>query len=238
MRIVSWNCRDGFDSKAAALMALAPDLAIVPESHQRPEIALESFFAKPVPHLWTGTNPTKGLGLFAPGAMSLDRLTPDKDSQGDHAVAGRAIHDTVETTVVGVWTVPHEAEGDRYLAAASGIVDRYATILASRTAILAGDFNVSGRTCLKGLTDFAAMLHERFGLVSAYHIYHDISFGAEKVGTLWWRYHENDEFHCDFVFVPEKWKVTNVEVGSYAVWGSPDAIARSDHAPLIVDLER
>ena len=29
MRIVAWNCNGGFHRKAAALMALAPDIAVV-----------------------------------------------------------------------------------------------------------------------------------------------------------------------------------------------------------------
>lgn len=238
MRMVSWNCRQGFDAKAAALLALAPDIAVVPESHQTPAVALGSLFDEPVPHVWAGTIPGKGLGIFAPGAVSLDRVAPDNESHGEYAVAGRALHGAVETIVVGVWTVPYATKGDPYLAAASGIVDRYATALASGHAILAGDFNLSGRTCLAGLTAFAGAMRERFGMVSAFHTHHGIQIGGEDVGTLWWRGDEEQAFHCDFVFVPATWKITRVEVGAYAVWGSATSAARSDHAPVIVDVER
>lgn len=241
MRIVSWNCRQGFDAKATALLALAPDLAVVPESHQTPAVALDSLFEKPVPHLWTGTIPGKGLGIFAPGAVSLERVTPDKESPGAHSVAGRALHalhGKVETIVIGVWTVPHVTKGDPYLAAASSIAERYATILATGHAILAGDFNISGRTCLAGLTAFSQSMRERFGMVSAFHAYHGVPIGGENVGTLWWRGDETQAFHCDFVFVPATWKITRVEVGAYAAWGSATSVARSDHAPVIVDVAR
>lgn len=65
--------------------------------------------------------------------------------------------------------------GDRYLAAASGIVDRYATPLASGHAVLAGDFNVSGRTCLAGVTAFVDAMRERFGLAAIFHTGSDFS---------------------------------------------------------------
>jgi hypothetical protein len=238
MRIVSWNCRQGFDSKTGALLRLAPDLAILPESHQRPAIAGESLFGNPVPHLWTGLLPSKGLGVLAPGATSLEMLPPENDRAGNHGIAGRARHGSDETTVVGVWTVPLASVGDPYLAAAYGIVEKYATALASGNAIMAGDFNVSGRTCLAGVTAFFREVRERFGLVSAYHAFHRVEVGGEPAGTLWWRGDERAAFHCDFVFVPAAWTITNVELGSYEAWGSSSAQARSDHAPVIVDVAR
>lgn len=238
MRIVSWNCRQGFDAKANALLALAPDLAVVPESHKSPAIARTTLLDRPVPHLWVGTIPQRGLGLFAPSAKSLDYVAPDRPGPEEYGIAGRAVHGAVETSVLGVWTIPAAGSGDRYLTAASGIVERHAKTLMSGHTILAGDFNVSGRTCLAGLTNFAQELNERFGLVSAYHAHFGVPIGAESAGTLWWNYHEEQPYHCDFVFVPEAWKITSVEVGCFAKWGTADATARSDHAPLIVDIVR
>ena len=238
MRIVSWNCRQGFDAKAEALLALNPAIAVVPESLSSPAIAQRSLLAFPVPHLWTGNIAAKGLGLFAPGADSFEVIDPENDSSGALGIAGRAFHGDRETTILGVWTIPGSKGGNPYLEAAHGIVDRYAKVLASGSAICAGDFNVSGRTDLRGIRKFSEMMKSRFSLISAYHAFHGLKIGDEPTGTLWWRGKENDSFHCDFVFVPESWRIQNLEVGSYEMWGAENSIARSDHAPVIVDLDR
>lgn len=236
MRIVSWNCRRGFDEKAGAFLGLRPDIGIVPESCESPLIAQPGLFEAAVPHQWTGHYSQKGLGVFSPGADRLKRIDPEKSNIGDHGLACSVTRAGVTTGVVGVWTIPGAGSGDRYLTAARSIVDRYTAFLKSGTAVLAGDFNVSGRTALRELAEFARHLEERFGLVSAFHSHRGISIGTESVGTLWWRGSEQDAFHCDFVFVPKKWKLLHVEVGTYADWGAEHASARSDHAPVIVDV--
>ncbi len=165
-------------------------------------------------------------------------VAPDLESYGQFGLAGCACLGGEETIVVGVWTVPAHDEDARYLAAAKGIVDRYAQVLGSGRAILAGDFNVSGRTDLEGVTAFFRAMRERFGLVSAYHTFNKLPIRTNDVATLWWLFDESKTYHCDFVFVPEAWRIANVMVGTYADWGSVNAKARSDHAPVIVDVVR
>lgn len=236
MRIVAWNCRQGFDAKASALLALGPDIAVVPESKQLPAITQASLLAPAIPHRWAGPLATKGLGVFAPGADSLDVVDPERSVPGDWSMAVKARHANRETVVVGVWTVPP------YLAAANAIVNRHEEALASGNAILAGDFNVAGNTNGRadkaGLLGLMKRLRERCGLVSAYPAWTGHAVGEESVGTLWWKGDPAQAYHCDFVFVPQTWRILKVEVGGYAEWGAPGAKARSDHAPVIVDVER
>jgi exodeoxyribonuclease III len=238
MKVVTWNCCQGFDGKAGALLALRPDIAVVPESHSRPAIAEASFFQRAVPHRWTGSLVAKGLGLFGPTADRLESIDPVRDAPGECGIAARAWHGNQQTTVVGVWTVRGSKSGNSYLKAAQGIISRYSDILEGEDAVVAGDFNVSGKTDRAGLLSFVRMMQERFGLVSAYHTFTGLGIGEERDATLWWQGKESQPYHCDFVFVPAAWAITNVEVGSFAEWGAADAMARSDHAPMIVSLER
>ncbi len=220
------------------MLALNPEVLVVPESCQRPQIAMSSLFNRAVPHLWDGVLPNKGLGVFAPGADELKLIAPESGGSGSIGIAGGACHGAVNTTVVGVWTVPGTVGRNPYLAAAAGIVDRYQKTLGSGNAVVAGDFNVSGRTDRAGMVAFGRMMKERFGLVSAYHAHAGVEIGDERGGTLWWRGKLADAYHCDFVFVPAAWRIRRVEIGSYEQWGAPGVVARSDHAPVIVDVER
>ena len=238
VRIVTWNCRQGFDAKASALLALKPDIAVVPESSWRPAISEPGLFASAVPHLWAGAILMKGLSVFAPTAERLERVAPQVDALGEVGLAAEAWHGAQRTSVVGVWTVPTSKGGNPYLTAARGIMERYAAVLERGEAVVAGDFNISGKTDQAGLVAFKRMMRERFGLVSAYHAFHGIEIGEEREGTLWWRGKEDAHYHCDFVFVPATWRVTAVEVGSFAEWGGNEAVARSDHAPVVVTVER
>ncbi len=236
MRIVSWNCREGFDRKSAAFLALKPDIGIVPESCRAPAIIQPGLFGDGVPHAWTGHYLNKGLGMFAPGAERLVASEGNPAWKGDHGLAQTVVRADITFGALGIWTIPSKGQGDSYLSAAKGIVERHAEFLSSGRCLIGGDFNVSGKTALKELTVFIRDLEDRFGVVSAYHRYFDIAVGQEPHGTLWWRGNEAAPFHCDFVFVPKTWQLNKVEVGAFEQWGSAGAAARSDHAPLVVDV--
>src|SRR5260221_9905989 len=63
MRVATWNCNMAFRRKFARLMALKPDLAIIPECESREVFAAEAAFA-PRSAGWIGDNPRNGLGIF------------------------------------------------------------------------------------------------------------------------------------------------------------------------------
>ena len=234
MRIVSWNCHDGFNEKAGAFLGLKPDIGIVPESCENPAIAQTGLSGPGIPHRWVPSYARdKGLGIFAPGAQRIEVVEPGASVKGDYGLACKIEREGRQIGVVGVWTVSKQ---NRYLKEAEGIVERYAPFLKSGTTILAGDFNIPNHRNVEEVTSFVHGLEQRFGLVSAYHALHGTAIDHEEDNTLWHNYSESDKFHCDFMFVPKDWKILKVEVGTYAQWCAPRAEARSDHAPVIVDV--
>jgi exodeoxyribonuclease III len=80
---------------------------------------------------------------------------------------------------------------------------------------------------------------ERLGFVSAYHAFHRLSQGGEQHPTFYWRTRSVDgpTCHIDYVFVPQAGMrhVHSAEVGARDTW---IATGLSDHAPLVVDLDR
>lgn len=62
MRLVSWNCRDGFQEKAEHLLRLSPDIAVVSEVRFAALAALGSGVAS----VWTGQGGFHGRRLVRP----------------------------------------------------------------------------------------------------------------------------------------------------------------------------
>jgi endonuclease/exonuclease/phosphatase family metal-dependent hydrolase len=74
-------------------------------------------------------------------------------------------------------------------------------------------------------------LLESHGLTSAYHTHHHEKQGAETLPTYYFYRHQDKPFHIDYVFVPKRWRVKSVEIGSFQDWGH-----LSDHVPVVVDV--
>jgi endonuclease/exonuclease/phosphatase family metal-dependent hydrolase len=95
--------------------------------------------------------------------------------------------------------------------------------------VVAGDFNASSRNAQH--VENVASLGAR-GLKSAY----DDFFGAPHTypgdhPTSYHQWNEGLPHHMDYVFLPSRWKVQDVRVGTYAEYS---ATKRSDHMPMTV----
>jgi len=68
------------------------------------------------------------------------------------------------------------------------------------------------------------------GLRSAYHADRGTEQGVREETTLW--HTGGGSYMVDHIFTPSSWPISAVTVGNATPWRQ-----RSDHAPLIVDLE-
>jgi endonuclease/exonuclease/phosphatase family metal-dependent hydrolase len=94
--------------------------------------------------------------------------------------------------------------------------------------VMAGDFNHSK---YQPHLENVRRLGER-GLVSADHKFHRIQpADGEEEMTRYPRGRDDPSWHIDLVFVPDAWKITNVEVGTYEDYPGRN---RSDHVPVVV----
>lgn len=239
--MVTWNCYQGTDRKVPAMLdRLHPDIAVVPESSRQPEIAANSLIAAAIPHAWSGELPSKGLGIYAPGADCLTAIAPQQASGAGHALAVRTRMDEALVTVLGIWTVPYSAGSwaTGYMNSFAQILSDFDDLLVGGETIVAGDFNCSAQSSPEAFAQLLEMVHDRYGLRSAYHTFHGLEPGHEKSMTLWWRGDESRGYHCDLVLVPETWRVNDIVVGTYAEWGQRGLPVSSDHAPVMADLTR
>jgi endonuclease/exonuclease/phosphatase family metal-dependent hydrolase len=222
MRIVTWNCNFGAASKRAGeLAALGPDVVVLQECARTPEVEGSAC-------AWFGDRPAKGVAVFAYNGFSLEPV-PAQAAIG-HSVFPVLVLGPVSFLLVAVW-----AQRDpTYAAAIQRGLDDYAGDIRAQPTVIAGDFNTHPRWDAKDRlcnhSTLAARLSGEFGLVSAYHQHR----GADAVeeATLYYRWQEAAPYHIDYCFLPTAWSVRDVSVGTFADWHG-----RSDHRPLVVDVE-
>ena len=232
----------GLHRKWEALVGLEPDIAVVAEC-ARPEIverklgrSLETQDA-----LWVGRQDQKGLAVFSFGPWSahLDSgHTADIEFVAPVRVAGPN-----QFLLLAVWAMNHRAlhtpPGTKPGRQVQLALERFLTVDDDNRVIVAGDFNTNmiwsdRKPRPFTMADCVDELQQR-KLVSAYHRSRGVAFGNEsepshfrvRGGTV-------KAYHIDYIWLPEAWRVDQVDVGFQSEWYDTKL---SDHAPLSAKIE-
>jgi exodeoxyribonuclease III len=250
MRIVAWNCHMAFHAKHPLVDALNPDIAVISEcacpeilAAKAPEF-VAGLGAKAI--AWVGTNPNKGLGVFAYNGLTLKHLGPVEPTHKwflPVRVSGPGRRPGTAFDLMAVWSFHYFPEIARTLRTNLVEMALSATpeLGACRPLVVAGDFNNHTKWDRKNkATNFANVLEyltDR-GLISAYHHWHECAVGEEAHVTHFWRDWRKDSphnCHIDYVFLPQDWagRMTEFALGSYEDWTGTRV---SDHVPLVVDV--
>ncbi len=251
MRLVAWNCNGGFHRKAAALAALAPDIAVISECAQAHLLAQRGLALDRSQFLWVGTNPNKGLAVLAFNGWQI-ALGPTWKPTLHHIAPVRLIAPASLNTparvtgpsrlsLLAVWA--QNASGGvtrkRQLGPLRRALSHYRDFLSRDPALLAGDFN-NNRFWDRpgwGMNHMAMVAKARtLGLESAWHHLTAEAEGAETVPTHYWRDRKKDgpTYHIDYVFAPPAlMQGAGIDIGSFEDWCGNGL---SDHVPVIVDL--
>jgi len=242
MRIVAWNCNMALHRKFEALMALAPDIAVISEC-ANPDRLLErgtpaSFVGDPV---WIGEKRDKGLSVFAFNGYSARLLEPYHRTL--RYVAPVRISGPTPFDLLAVWAHNANAGSVRkhQLGPMRRALTKYRTLFADGPVLVAGDLNNNifwDRPGWRMNHAHTVTALERHGVVSAYHVLRGEDQGAETEPTLYWRDRRKDgpTYHIDYIFVPANWigRMTNLSVGGFEDWcGS----GLSDHVPIVADVD-
>src|ERR1051326_3352231 len=242
MRIVTWNCNMALHRKAAPLLALKPDIAVVCECAEpdqlRAHAGMDWLQATPV---WVGQNPHKGLAVLAFNGYSAVLSEPYYPTL--RHIAPVRISGPTELNLLAVWA--QKASGGVHrkhqLGPLRRALTRYRSFLLERPAVVAGDLNDNVIWDKPGWRhNYATKVQvmQRLGLVSVYHVVRGEAPGMELTPTHYWRDRRKDgpTYHIDYVFIPGRWvaKVTELSLGTFEDWcGS----GLSDHVPIIVDID-
>ena len=231
--------------KIDALMALRPDLAVIPEAGAPERLVDRNPALAEASLVWVGRNPNKGLLVAGFGATRLD-FNRRRHDGSLHWMAPVAAHGLPGLNgplhLLGVWA-QNASEGNwrknnpGYVQQA---LQRYRRFLRSAPSVVAGDFNNHVLWDRPGWQmNHANEVRSlaRLGLVSAYHVSRGVEVGNEPEPTFYWRSRtiHTPTYHIDYVYMPQEWtkRPFKLDVGRYEDWiGS----GLSDHVPLVLEI--
>lgn len=234
MRIITWNCNMAFRKKAAPLLALDPDILVIPECEHPDKLKFAEGTKMPTDVLWYGTNRHKGLGVFSYSDYRLKLLrvhNPDLKTILPIQVTGGTFH----FTLFAVWANnPLEPE-HQYVGQVWKALSHYKKLIEKKRTILIGDFNSNTiwdkPRRIGNHTDVVNVLAKK-GIKSAYHHHFKQTQGAELHPTFSLYRHKDKPYHLDYCFASADFinALTTVEIGSHDDWS-----LLSDHQPLMVE---
>ena len=238
MRLVAWNCCMALHRKYAALMALAPDIAVVSECAEPGRLCHKAPGFRPGDAVWVGDNPNKGLGVFAFNGYTAT-LARNHDPAFRH-IAPVRVAGPARFNLLAVWVQldgHRKAEPGPMLRA----LDAYGRFCGAAPTVAAGDLNNHVLWDKPGHAanhaNAVARLDE-LGMVSAYHADRGVAHGDEPEPTHYWRDRRKDgpRYHIDYVFLPRPWagRLREMSVGGFEDWCGNGL---SDHVPLVVDVD-
>jgi hypothetical protein len=229
MRITTWNCNMAMHRKLDALLALRPDIAVLPECASPDVHAARPIYDAATSHAWHGRLPTKGLAVLTFGDFRLKSLPPREPS--DHAFLVR-VEGPVPLHLLAVWTQqPHYIEGAHHA------LDAHRRLFKKGPGVVAGDLNSNAIFDANRVLNHSTFVERmrKLAMFSAYHAHYGEPHGAESRPTFFLYRHRDKPFHFDYVFLPERWRraVRSVQLGAPDEW-----LSQSDHLPLTVSLDR
>jgi exonuclease III len=233
MKVISWNCHQSFRTKAERVLALKPDLLVLPECEEPSKLSAKGVHFHDA--YWVGKNKHKGLGILTFNGWNIEALE-EVSPRIPYVIPVRIQKEDFSFILWAVWSqkpMSHSNYGVRMWKALSS----YSAHLSEDRIIIAGDFNSSSIWDRKGRksnhTNIVKALHE-YGIKSAYHEHFAEEQGQESQATLFFTYNEEKPFHIDYCFASE-WFCQRLR--SMTLGESKDWLEDSDHMPLIMDFE-
>lgn len=228
MRIRIWNVNKGFDRKVSLALCGDPDVAVIPESSK--DAVLESRNWQ-----WIGSESKSGLGIATRECQSTTTIRRLCENDKWIGLVETGIARPI--TVVGVWACYPRTPRKSEMGPVSKGIEEILSAIEGKEAIVAGDFNNGAFWDRPGRADNFSDVSKCFanaGFVSAYHTFYGENLGEETRGTFYLRRNQENVYHIDHCFIPQRWasSIGAVEIGAYEKW-----IEYSDHMPITIDIE-
>jgi len=123
-----------FRKKAGIILALQPDILVIPECEHPDKLKFNPEISKPVDTLWFGTNPNKGLGIFSYSNLRftvLDVYNPDLKMVIPISVKGK----NIDFILFAIWANnPGDPDG-HYVEQVWKAIHHYDDLLTIRTTL-------------------------------------------------------------------------------------------------------
>lgn len=232
MRIIAWNCNMAFRKKASAILALKPDILVIPECEHPDKLKFATSTLLPKATFWFGDNTHKGIGIFSYSDYRF-KLHKSHNPVFKHILPITVTDGKIKFTLFAIWANnPSDKEG-QYVTQIWKAVHFYDKLIRETKTILVGDFNSNTIWDKpKRVGNHSALVKklEERKIYSTYHHFYNQKQGLEKHPTFFLYRHLNKPYHLDYCFASIDFiqNLKKVEVGKHKDWCS-----YSDHIPLL-----
>jgi len=222
-----------FRRKANLLLALKPDIVIIPECEHPDKLKFESGIREPNDIFWFGNNQNKGLGVFSYSNYKFqlnDSHNPDYRTLLPLVASNKKI----SFTLFAIWANNPQDKGFEYVGQIWKALNFYDRLLKNKRTMLIGDFNSNSiwdKPRREGNHSTVVDFLKAKGIYSTYHKFFKQKQGQEVHNTLFMYRHKDKSYHIDYCFASADLikKLISVEVGEHSNWSK-----HSDHTPLII----
>jgi len=224
MRIGTWNCQTGLAPNWEHVQALDSDVLTVQECGPETKEFVESHSGWTCE--WQAGRYREGVAVLAREPFRIASTELSEPCVLSVVIGSPA---SGQFRFVGFWAMTPVNEADGYPQQATRLIKWLPQD--DLPTMVAGDFNASSRNPTH-LSNVAALLER--GIVSAYHSFHGLEHTDQwAAATSYHQWSEAKPFHMDYIFLPSRWEVEGVEVGTYEEY---PAKRLSDHVPIVVSV--
>jgi exonuclease III len=237
MKIIEWNCQGAFRKKNDKILALKPDILIVPECENKQKLKFEKLTPIPSDFFWYGDDENKGIGIFSYSDYKFE-LLQEFNPKFQYIVPLKVSDSNSSFLLFAVWARDNkEKSNESYIGQVWLAMNYYSHIL-DFDSIIIGDFNSNQIWDYKervGNHSAVVEFLNKHNIVSLYHKKNNANHGQEKEYTFFLYRKLEKPFHIDYAFISKDLISDNcsIEFGNPADW-----IELSDHIPMITEIEK
>jgi exodeoxyribonuclease III len=222
-----------FRKKAAFILALKPDIMVVPECEHPGKLKFDKGTKLPTAVFWHGTNINKGIGVFSYSGFTF-KLHKSHNPAFRHILPLTVTGGKVDFTLFAVWANNPDDKDGQYVTQVWKAINYYDKLLGGEKIILCGDFNsntIWDRPKREGNHSAVVQKLAEKKIFSTYHHFYKQEQGKEKHPTLFMYRHRDKPYHLDYCFASDYFmqKLEKVQIGTWRKW-----TAYSDHKPVSV----
>lgn len=238
MRIIEWNCQGAFRKKNSKILALQPDILIIPECENEDKLKFGKLTPKPTDFFWYGDSGHKGIGVFSYSDYKFEILK-EFNPNFRHIIPLKVMSKNSSFLLFAIWTKDNKENPELgYISQVWLALEYYARLL-NLSSIFIGDFNSNQiwddkHSVNYNHTDVVEFFRNN-NILSMYHEQNKVAHGQEKEHTFHMYRKLEKPYHIDYCFASADFFNTgfDIQLGKPNEW-----LEHSDHVPMIIQTER
>lgn len=235
MKIIEWNCQGAFRKKNARILAMKPDILVIPECESKDKLKFNELTPEPNDFFWYGDNENKGIGIFSYSDYKFEILKTF-NPKFKFVIPLKVTGNDCSFLLFAIWAKDDkENTRARYIGQIWNAINYYSVSL-DLPSILTGDFNSNkiwdDKDRVGNHTDVVNFLNKK-NIFSLYHEYHSIEQGKEIHPTFYMYRNIQKPYHIDYFFVSKALlnKAFQISIENPESW-----LELSDHIPLTLEI--